>query len=148
MCFCCSVFGAKAQSDSLSVSSLKGSIKTQIVKLDDSTMSELYYIIEGKIQESIPRYKMYKTENVYILLKLDTATGRVWMVQYAMENNSSAKEIAIEDSFLTSDGENGRYELYPTNNMYTFILLDTKHGYTYQVQWNTEHNKRFIERIY
>ena len=29
-----------------------------------------------------------------------------------------------------------------------FILVDNKWGDTYQVQWNTEYNKRFRQRIY
>lgn len=41
----------------------------------------------------------------------------------------------------------GRFELYPTKNMYTFILLDTDNGKTYQVQWNTDPDKRFIMQI-
>lgn len=110
----------------------------------------LYYIAEqsGKI---IPRYKMYKTENTYNLLKLDTATGRIWQVQYGMNKSSTKMEVPVDDtSLLWKDEEqqSGRYELYPTNNMYTFILLDTERGYTYQVQWSTNSSERFRSRIY
>ena len=38
---------------------------------------------------------------------------------------------------------NGRYELYSTENMFTYILLDTQKGNTYQVQWNIEEENRF-----
>ena len=34
--------------------------------------------------EHTTRYKMYKTDNMYNLLKLDTATGVVWQVQYSV----------------------------------------------------------------
>lgn len=98
-----------------------------------------------------PRFKLYKTENIYNLIKLDTATGRLWQVQYEMNKNSDAMEVAISDTSLVWDEDDlrtGRYELYPTNNTYTFILLDTELGYTYQVQWNTDPNKRFRMRIY
>lgn len=90
---------------------------------------------------------MYNTDNMYILLKLDTATGLVWMVQYRMGKSSTAMEVAIDDRALSLARENGRYELYPTQNIYTFILLDTKFGRTYQVQWNTDPKKRFVEQI-
>ena len=56
-------------------------------------------------------------------------------------------EVAIDDRALSPVRENGRYELYPTQNIYTFILLDTKFGRTYQVQWNTDPKKRFVEQI-
>ena len=112
-----------------------------------SYIDAIYY----KIGESIPRFKMYKTENTYNLLKLDTATGKVWQVQYRMGSTESMV-IAIDDSSILWPFDNiraGRFELYPTNNMYTFILLDTEKGGTWQVQWNTDSaNKRFRERIY
>ena len=97
------------------------------------------------------RYELFKTENTYNLVKLDTATGAVWQVQYRMGTTKSMT-IAIDDTSLLSywdDEVPGRFELYPTNNMYTFILLDTKNGRTWQVQWSTDGpNKRFRERIY
>ncbi|WP_223550544.1 hypothetical protein [Aestuariivivens sp. NBU2969] len=38
----------------------------------------------------------------------------------------------------------GRYKLYPTQNMYNFILLDVIDGYTYQVQWSIDKDKRLV----
>ena len=98
-----------------------------------------------------PRYKLYKTDNLYNLIKLDTATGRVWQVQYGMNKSADRMEVAIDDTSLLWNDNNlraGRFELYPTNNTYTFILLDTERGYTYQVQWNTDPDKRFRIMIY
>ena len=154
MCFCCSVFGAKAQSDTLAVETVKDSLKTVAepltVKLDSLTMDCLrstHYMVE----RVHPRYKIYKTDNIYILLKLDTATGRVWMVQYGMGEDTLRMEVAIDETSLLWDFENitnGRYELYPTNNMYNFILIDTQVGATYQVQWHTDADRCFRIRIY
>lgn len=98
-----------------------------------------------------PRFKLYKTENIYNLIKLDTATGALWQVQYKMNKSSEAMVVPINDNSLLWDDTNlraGRYELYPTNNMYTFILLDTELGNTYQVQWSTNPKERFRVRIY
>lgn len=95
------------------------------------------YISAQNVQ-NVPRYKMYQTENIHILLKLDTATGKVWMVQYTLGDNTGMV-VPIDDSSLLISGikeEAGRFELYPTKNMYNFILLDTKYGNTYQVQWS------------
>ena len=97
-----------------------------------------------------PRDKIYPTENTYISIKLDTATGRVWMVQIGL-SDTDAMTVAIDDESLLYDWEEyrgGRFELYPTKNMYNFILIDTEKGYTYQVQWHTEVNKRFRVPIY
>lgn len=116
----------------------------------DSINKQFLYRIHGSIEK--PRYKMYQTENIYNLLKLDTRTGAVWQVQYRMKD-VHAHTIGIDYGFSTGvisdiSGWDGRFELYPTKNMYTFILLDTGTGNTYQVQWGTNSDHRFMERIY
>lgn len=40
-----------------------------------------------------------------------------------------------------------RYKLYPTENLYNFLLLDTKTGRIDKVQWNLEDNKEFITSV-
>jgi hypothetical protein len=37
---------------------------------------------------------------------------------------------------------NDRFTLYPTQNIYTFILLDQLEGKTWQVQWSSEPENR------
>lgn len=97
----------------------------------------------------LPRYKIYRTENIYILLKLDTRTGNVWMVQYSLSNDTESSEIPIEYYSLVDEDEgwNGRFELYPTKNSYNFIMVDNDDGTTYQVQWAIESEYRFIKKI-
>lgn len=96
----------------------------------------------------LPRYKMYQTDNVCILLKLDTRIGKVWMVQYRMgATESVVKPIDYFPKADEDEGWNGRFELYPTRNVYTFIMIDNKNGDAYQVQWETEPKYRFIEKI-
>ena len=41
----------------------------------------------------------------------------------------------------------GTFELYPTKNMYQFILLDKTDGRMWHVQWGTESSKQWIRRI-
>lgn len=151
MCFCCSIFGAKAQNDTQIVSndSIKTDIEFPTVKLDSITMAYIDAIY-STIVDNTPRYKMYATQNINILLKLDTATGRVWMVQYSI-GKYDRLTVPVDDDSLLFDWETiqaGRFELYPTQNMYNFILLDTQKGYTYQVQWSTDADKRFRINIY
>ena len=43
---------------------------------------------------------------------------------------------------------NGRFFLYPTTNIYNFILLDQIDGRTWQVQWSIEKSDRMVLRIY
>ena len=101
-------------------------------------------------KDSTPRYKMYQTDNIHILLKLDTATGKVWMVQYGTGDNIGMTVSVDSTSLLIEGAEEvaGRYELYPTKNMYNFIQIDTKQGNTYQVQWSVEPSNRMRVPIY
>lgn len=41
-----------------------------------------------------------------------------------------------------------RYKLYPTENIYQFLLLDKVTGRRWHVQWGFESSKRWIKRIY
>lgn len=87
----------------------------------------------------VPRYKLFPTTNMWIFLKLDTSKGLVRMVQYSMDDNN---RIEVPINFLSlASGEDaipGRFNLYPTQNMWTFILLDEVDGRTWQVQWSTD----------
>ena len=95
-----------------------------------------------------PRFKMYQTENNYNLLKLDTRTGRIWQVQYRMKDvKASVVSINYFGIVFESDGWDGRFELYPTKNMYTFIMIDSGTGNTYQVQWGMSSDYRFVEKL-
>ena len=87
----------------------------------------------------VPGYKLFPTTNMWIFLKLDTSKGLVSMVQYSMEDKNRL-EAPINFQLLASgtDAIPGRFNLYPTQNMWTFILLDEVDGRTWQVQWSTD----------
>lgn len=118
-----------------------------IIKAEQEAM-ESYAKEMQETTKFLPRYKMYQTENIHILLKLDTKRGKVWMVQYGLNDTKSAV-IPVEYSYLVSasEGWNGRFELYPTKNVYNFIMVDNYDGETYQVQWSISSSNRFILRI-
>ena len=44
--------------------------------------------------------------------------------------------------------KNGRFKLYPTDNSYNFIMVDVINGNTYQVQWSTKSDERFVIRFW
>ena len=130
---------------------------TTIARKNESILNQKDSIIIDHIDHAImqsghflPRYKIYKTENIYHVLKLDTATGRIWQIQIGINDDPSRMVNSINSFSLLSyydEIKNGRFELYPTGNMYNFVLLDTQRGYTYQVQWHTDPDKRFIVEL-
>lgn len=90
------------------------------------------------------RYKLYPTDNMWTFVKLDTSNGKMWQVQYSVKGDEYRFESVLNDVELTNSQINGRYELYPTKNMFNFILLDTFKGVTYQVQWSTKPDDRAV----
>jgi hypothetical protein len=98
-----------------------------------------------------PIYKLFSTQNYWTFIKLDTRNGKMWQVHFTLSNEGYQGELILNSSPLVWTEEeqiNGRFTLYPTNNIYNFILLDQINGKTYQVQWNNDQEKRFVIRIY
>ena len=94
------------------------------------------------------RYELYSTQNIWTFLKLDTRTGRIWQVQYSLEEGKRGEWILNAQSLTqNSEGKNRRFQLYPTSNIFNFILLDHSNGKTYQVQWSQKEELRMIVPI-
>ena len=145
-------------------------------------------------QEDIERYKVYKTENIYTSLLLDSATGKIWQIQigigdvdriktvlsdepkastiqevneqyhrdvkwweeeYSVDPKNSAEDIEhwkpdtleqyLEKPYVA---KNGKFKLYPTGNMYNFLMVDVIRRWTWQVQWSTNPEERMVKWIY
>lgn len=98
----------------------------------------LSFCLHGKEQE---QYVLYPTQNMWTFLKLNTTTGQIRHVQYGMERQERFEYELSEVDLTMLSGKThvrGRYKLYPTQNRWTFILLDTLDGATFQVQWGEE----------
>ena len=98
-------------------------------------------------QDPKANFRLYKTENMYNFIKLDTRTGQMELVQWSVKGNRMAYKLS--DRILASQEEQipGRFTLYATKNIYQFVLLDQIDGRTWQVQWDTDKNYRWIRRI-
>lgn len=87
-----------AQTDSISA-------KTDTVKTP--TIDERLESIEQRLEvvdidlSLKNRYKLYKTENVYNLLKLDTKTGKIWQVQWHLDDLNKEGTWIINDKDLS-----------------------------------------------
>ena len=90
-------------------------------------------------------YRLFATRTMYTFIKLNTRTGQMWQVQWNIANNKRF-ETTLSDVPLVyqSQERNGRFFLYPTTNIYTFILLDQINGTTWQVQWGKEGERLVI----
>lgn len=95
----------------------------------------------------VGRYKVYPTTNIYTSLKLDTVTGAVTALQIGLGDDMGF-EYDVTGPVVSDEIFVGRFELYPTQNNYNFILLDTCHGYAYQVQWSVDSDKCMRVRLW
>lgn len=95
--------------------------------------------------DTLARYKLYPTQNMWTFLKLDTRTGRIWQVQWSLEDEKRFQLILSGVSLPWKEEErNGRYALYPTTNIYNFIMIDQINGDLFQVQWSQKPENRGI----
>jgi hypothetical protein len=69
----------------------------------------------------------------------------MWQVQWGFESKYRFENTLSDISRINiEDEKNGRFFLYPTTNIYNFILLDQIDGRTWQVQWGKEEERAVI----
>ncbi|MCJ7448878.1 MAG: hypothetical protein MUO72_14425 [Bacteroidales bacterium] len=77
-------------------------------------------------------YKFYQTKNIHNQLRLDTKTGEVFQIQ------SDGQKFLVHAATSPLNLKLGRYILHTTENMWTYILLDTFTGKLWQCQYSVE----------
>jgi hypothetical protein len=90
-------------------------------------------------------YRLFRTQNIFTFLKLDTRTGQIWQVQWGLDDEHRFT-VPLNQSNMVSAGaahtsanlRSGRFTLFPTENIHTFLLLDTEDGKVWQIQWGEE----------
>lgn len=95
-------------------------------------------------------FKLYPTQNMWNFLQLNTVTGQILQLQYDLDLKNQGAVPLNSKSLLSEDDAEiiGRFALYPTQNMWNFILLDQIKGYSWQVQWSLEEKNRLVLPIY
>ena len=96
------------------------------------------------------RYELYPTKNMWTFIKLDTKTGATWQVQYSIKGSSYRFETPLDTSSAVTSGleYNGRFALYPTENIFNFVMLDKLNGDVYQIQWSSDAENRCRIKIH
>lgn len=125
----------KSVTDSSSVDSVIKEVlwNTETLNAIESRLIRLEDIVR-------PRFKVYKTQNMWTFLELDTEFGQIYKLQWSVDSKKSERfkrSIGSVTDWSESAGRffPGRFELYETTNIYNFILVDSATGKTWQVQW-------------
>ena len=100
--------------------------------------------VENKAPSLKESYTLYKTENYYTFIKLNTQTGQLWQVHWCLEGEKCQYVVELSSEKLAYTQKPGRFRLFSTINMYNFILLDEVDGRTWQVQWSHKEKDRGI----
>jgi hypothetical protein len=100
-------------------------------------------VIQKKSENVI--YQLFPTQNIWTFIKLDTRNGKMWQVHFSVGDENKG-ELVLNSLPLVSEANEtkGRFTLYPTENMYNFLLLDQIDGTVIQVQWSLDVNNRGI----
>lgn len=107
--------------------------------------SDENYDITNISQNPEATFRLFPTRNMWTFLQLNKITGQIKQLHFDTSGDSRLKLI-VNDENLAKNLPNlkGRFTLYPTQNMYNFILLDQDNGRTWQVQWSFEEENRMI----
>ena len=92
-----------------------------------------------------PVYQLHSTQNMWTFIKLDTRNGKMWQIQFDVSGDNRGETSLNSIPLVIKEKEvNGRFTLYPTQNIYNFLLLDQIDGYVYQVQCSIEEENRGV----
>ena len=105
--------------------------------------------VQQKLISENTIYQLFPTQNYWTFIKLDTRNGKMWQVHFSVKDESNRGEFVLNSlPLVNKENEvNGRFTLYPTENMYNFLLLDQVDGTVVQVQWSMEAEKRGIVSV-
>ena len=100
--------------------------------VNDSTLIKIHAIVEDIDfrMHGLDRYKLYPE-----------------IVQWSLDDDKEGSATLNNEDLSLGTGC-GTFELYPTKNIYQFLLLDKVTGRRWHVQWGFESSKRWIKRIY
>ena len=97
-----------------------------------------------------PVYQLVATQNLWNFIKLNTANGKMWLVQYSVDSDENRFQVDLNRQSLLPQGQaeaGGRFTLTPTANLWNFILLDQTDGRQWQVQWSTDGKSNMVVPI-
>lgn len=115
----------------------------------DSVLLEVSSVLNriNKRIKNLDRYKIYPTENIYVNLMLNIETGQMYLIQWSLDEEKEGG-FAINSEDLSYGTGCGTFELYPTQNMFQFILLDKILGGVWHVQWGFKAEDCWIRQIF
>ena len=122
---------------------------TFLINVGCSQVKEQSKTPEEKHLSLSSNYELFETRNIWVFIKLNTRNGKMSQVHFSLDSESYRGEQPLNEKPLVDKAEEkiGRFTLYPTQNMFNFILLDKISGRSYQVQWSLKEDERVVVPI-
>ena len=132
--------------NSLLLDSATGQIWQLQIGLDDDASQLKYVLSDVKYANTLEHYTQKYNEDMQFWAENDNSKADSIV---SAEDKEYYKPMALEDRLSWNKiAKNGRFKLYPTNNIFNFIMVDVIDGDTYQVQWNVDKEKRLVRKFY
>lgn len=77
-------------------------------------------------------YKFYQTDNIHNQLRLNSKTGEVHQIQ------DDGQKFLVHSASTPDNEKPDRYNMYKTENLWTYILLDNFSGKLWQCQYSVK----------
>ncbi|WP_179377357.1 hypothetical protein [Winogradskyella wichelsiae] len=96
-------------------------------------------------ENPIRTYRLYPTINKWYFIKLNTQNGQMWQIEFDVKQTKQLEVPLNSLPLIEKQKEvDNRFNLYQTENPYTFLLLDQISGKIWQTQWDIKPNKSKI----
>ncbi len=94
------------------------------------------------------RFQMFKTQNIWNFILLDSYNGRLWQFQYSTQDFDEKMIIPINRYELVSDNERCIFSIQPLTSMFQYYLINDSTGDMWKFQWSTKGDDyRWIEKF-
>lgn len=100
--------------------------------------------IQNISTDSTVVFRLFSTRNMWTFIKLNTRNGQMWQIQWDTGRDKFETPLSLKSLIPIEEEKNGRFFLYPTTNIYNFVLLDQINGRVWQVQWSGKDNERLV----
>ena len=101
----------------------------EVQQIQDDGQSWMICDARERLGDTAGRFCLYETQNMWTFIMLDTYTGKNWQVQFSVKGEDYMFAVPINRYSLAVPTENsqwiGRFQMFATQNMWTFILLDS-----------------------
>ena len=114
----------------------------EVQQIQDDGQSWMICSAREILGDAAGRFCLYETQNMWTFIMLDTYTGKIWQVQFSVKGEDYMFAVPINRYSLAFPAEDskwiGRFQMFATQNMWTFILLDSYNGKLWQVQYSSQ----------